>query len=142
MSLYLLATGTLLSDPARRQGERAEFTTAKLRVQTDRDESIIVSAIAFGDAANQLAQACKGDALSVSGRARPTKWTAKDGAERHGISIVCEQIAAARPRPKAAGNRALPSRNARRQTSARHFDDRPFDDRLDDLYASGGATTI
>jgi single-stranded DNA-binding protein len=103
MSLYILASGALISDPQGRAGAKGPFTTATIRANGD--EAALVSVIAFGDEANRLLQFVKGDALAVSGRARLTSWTGHDGTEKRGISVVAEQIAAAKPRPRSAAGR-------------------------------------
>jgi single-stranded DNA-binding protein len=100
MNLYVLATGALIGDPQRREGAKGPFATATIRVNGD--EAVLVSVIAFGAEAEQLCGFAKGDALAVSGRARLTSWTSRDGAEKHGISVVVEQIAAAKPRRRSA----------------------------------------
>lgn len=138
MSLYALATGAVIADPVRREGPKGEFATAAIRVNTGDGKAILVSLIAFGDEAERLLDHAKGDSLAVSGRARLTSWAGRDGAARHGISLVAEQIAATRPRRAApdrrdgaAGSRASPARHARQRPDA--GDGRPFDDRLEDL---------
>jgi single-stranded DNA-binding protein len=94
MSLYTLATGSLIADPARRTGAKGDFATGTLRVATD-DGSILVSVIAFGEYAEQLLAHRQGSPVAIAGRATLRSWTGKDGAEKHGLSIVAEQIASA-----------------------------------------------
>ncbi len=96
MSLHALAAGTLIADPQKREG-KSVFAIGTLRVQLDQGESALVSLIAFGDEAGQLLDYGKGDALAVSGRAKLTEWTGRDGEERHGLSIVVSQLASVRP---------------------------------------------
>lgn len=112
MSLHILASGTLIADPQQRQGAKGPFTIASLRVATA-DTPTLVSLIAFGAEAERLLGHGKGDALAVSGRARLTSWTARDGVEKHGLSLIAEQIASAKPRSRVANrsatSRALPS---------------------------------
>ena len=93
MSLYLLVVGSLIADPMRRTGAKGDFATATLRVSTD--DAPLVSIIAFGTLAEELLRHHQGSALAVSGPARLTSWIGKDGAEKHGLSLVVEQIASA-----------------------------------------------
>lgn len=97
MSLQALASGTLTADPVHRNSAKGAYVTAMLRVPTD-DGGILASAIAFGAAADRLAECGAGDALSISGRARLTQWIGRDRQQRYGISILVEQIATVRPR--------------------------------------------
>lgn len=94
MSLHVLALGSLVADPVRRTGAKGNFATATLRVATE-DGAILVSAIAFAAAAESLLVLRQGGAVAVSGRARLSKWTSRDGQERHGLAIVAEQVASA-----------------------------------------------
>lgn len=94
MSLYTLATGSLISDPVRRSGAKGDFATATIRTATD-DGAILVSVIAFGDQAAQLLAHQQGTAVAVAGRATLRTWTGKDGEAKCGLSVVCEQIASA-----------------------------------------------
>jgi single-stranded DNA-binding protein len=101
MTLRLLATGTLIADPQRREGAKAgQFATASIRV--DGDEAVFISVIAFNAEAERLLECARGDAISVAGRARLKSWPGRDGTERTGISVTAEQIAALKPRPKSA----------------------------------------
>src|SRR5262245_22473168 len=93
MSLIILATGTLTADPVRRtSGAGKDFATAIMRVPVNGDEAILVSCIAFGATAQVLLAHAKGDSIAVTGRAKLTEWTAKDGAIRHGLSVTVEAL--------------------------------------------------
>jgi single-stranded DNA-binding protein len=95
MSMYLLVLGSLTADPQRRTSQAGKtFATASLRVATE-DGATFVSLIAFDDTAEALLAHRQGSTLAVSGRAKLTSWTAKDGAEKSGLSLVVEQIASA-----------------------------------------------
>jgi single-stranded DNA-binding protein len=135
VSLYALATGVLLGDPQRRDGTKGPFATATLRLNGDEPE--VVSIIGFGAASERLLELAKGDALSISGRARLTSWTGRDGIERRGLSVIAEQVAVAKPRTRS------PTRTRRRAGTIRRpyptprstHDSAPLpDDRVDDLY--------
>jgi single-stranded DNA-binding protein len=142
MSLYMMATGVLISDPRRRDGAKGPFTTATIRAGGD--EAGLASVIAFGDESERLLEFMKGDALAVSGRARLTNWTGRDGTEKHGISLVAEQIAAARPRPRsraASVSSRPPARSSARSSHSAprvpgHGADLPLD-RVDNPWAPG-----
>lgn len=137
MSLHALATGTLVADPQRREGRKGPFATTTIRVQTE-DEAIILSVIAFGETAERLLALTKGDAVSVAGRAKLSTWTGRDGAERHGLSIVVDQIAAAKPQRPTDSPRAPHRRSPRayRAAPAEPAAGAPAmaDDPLDDLW--------
>ena len=112
MSLHALVTGSLIADPIRRTGTKGEFATATLRVATD-DGSILINVIAFGDdAADRLLAHQQGQMLAIAGRATLRSWTGKDGAEKHGLSIVAEQFASAASARRADAERRRGSRDA------------------------------
>jgi single-stranded DNA-binding protein len=95
MSLHILVSGSLVADPVRRTSAAGKtFATGSLRVATD-DDSILVSLIGFSDAAESLLAHSVGASIAVSGRAKMTTWTGRDGSEKHGLSVVIEQIASA-----------------------------------------------
>jgi single-stranded DNA-binding protein len=116
MSLYALATGPLVGDPVRRSGAKGDFATAQIRAATE-DGAVFVSIIAFNAAADELLSRRAGEAIAVSGRAKLTAWTGRDGVEKHGISIVVEQIAS-----MAASQRADRDRRSARTAEKSLFD--------------------
>lgn len=109
--IFALVTGTLVGAPMERRATNGNaYATCSVRVPVDRSEGAFVSVIAFDDDVRAaLAELRKGDAISVSGRLKPSAWTGSDGVERSGLSLVAQQIAAGRP-PKNAGRRRQPAR--------------------------------
>lgn len=93
MSLHILATGTLVTDPQMRLAKNgSEYITGQLRVSTD-EEIVLIGFIAFGsDALASLAKLGAGDACAITGRAKLTQWTAKDNTLAHGLSVVAERV--------------------------------------------------
>ena len=76
MNLHILAVGTLIADPVRRTGQSGkDFATGNIRVQAE-DDSVLISVIAFGDAAQQLLEhrqsRCPAGPNSKIGRPRTT----------------------------------------------------------------------
>ncbi len=131
--LAALASGNLIADPQRRSGAKGAFATALMRVATS-DGSQLVSAIAFGDAAEQLLALTKGAAVAISGRANINTWTDRSGAEKNGLGIVVDQIATIRPRrrPDAAPNHAPYA--AQRRPAAKPSELTMANDPVDDLW--------
>jgi len=63
-----------------------------MRVPAEDAEAMLVSVIAFAaDAVTGLLALSKGDALAIAGRAKLTSWE-KDGEEKHGLSVVADQV--------------------------------------------------
>jgi single-stranded DNA-binding protein len=93
VSLFILATGALIADPQRRTSQSGrEFVTATLRTPTEED-AVLVSLIAFdAEACAGLLNLTKGDSRSITGRAKFTSWTGRDGEQRHGLSVVAERV--------------------------------------------------
>jgi single-stranded DNA-binding protein len=122
MSFHALVSGVLVADPQRREGSKAPFATAALRVQ-DGDISVLASVIGFGGDAEQLLDFTKGDAVALSGRAKLSNWVGRDGSEHQGLSVIVDQFIAAKPRCRAASSETgrvadLPARRSppQRQT--------------------------
>jgi single-stranded DNA-binding protein len=110
MSLHVLATGTLTADPQSRTSKSGnDFAIGNIRVATGEGEPVFVSLIAFADKAPNLLGHRQGSTIAVAGRATFKSWTGKDGAEKHGLSVVVEQIVSA-----AAARRAEASRRRER----------------------------
>ena len=96
MSLAVLAQGVLVSAPSERTAANGKtFAVAQIRVATDEDP-VLASLIVFNDEAKGALLALgKGDSLAVTGRAKLTSWTGRDGESKHGISIVVERAMSA-----------------------------------------------
>jgi hypothetical protein len=132
MSLRVLASGVLISDPHQPRGTNGPFTTATIRATSD--EWVLVCIIAFGTDRERLSEYSKGGALAVSGHARLTSWVGRDGAEQHGLSVIAEQIATAKPRPKPTALRRSFRRPYRASQPMRDPGPPLPADRVDDLY--------
>lgn len=92
MSITALITGRLMKDPEQRTaGNGQPFTRAMIAAATD-DGSALVSVIAFGSIAEQLAALRKGDTAALTGRAKVNTWTGNDGAARAGLSVTVDGL--------------------------------------------------
>lgn len=92
MSITALVAGRLVAQPERRTGQSGKpFTLARIAAATE-DGDVLVSVIAFGEAAAALAALGKGDSAAVTGRAKVSTWTGKDGALRSGLSITADAV--------------------------------------------------
>jgi single-stranded DNA-binding protein len=91
--LNVLASGTLIADPVARTSAKGKpFATGTMRVPSEDADPVLMSLIAFSSTAvDTLLALTKGDALAVVGRAKLTSWT-KDGEDRHGLSMVADQV--------------------------------------------------
>jgi single-stranded DNA-binding protein len=96
----------------------------------------MVSLIGFAEAGERLLRLAKGSAVAVSGRARLNRWVDRDGVEKHGISIVAEQIAAAWPRSAAGSQRRVRNRSPSPRSTRDMGPPLPAD-RVDDLWQDG-----
>jgi len=95
MTLHVLAVGTLTADPMQRTSQSGNaFATGNIRVITEA-EPVFVSLIGFGEQAQELPAHRQGSTIAISGRAKLSTWTGRDGAEKHGFSLVVEQVASA-----------------------------------------------
>lgn len=141
-----LLNGRLIRSPELKTGNSGKpYTNLLLSVSVGEAENIVISAIAFGDIAERLAKLGQGDAVSLAGSLKPTEWTDKTGATKHGLSMTVTQslsvydIQKRRKKPddmgtsKPAGKqsqfvgRTQPSPANREKIDARPFDDEiPF----------------
>ena len=133
--IYVMAVGPLVADPQARQGTKGPFATAAIR--TSGDDAIIVSAIAFNEYGERLLEFVKGDAIAVSGKAKLNTWTGRDGVEKHGVSILVEQSASAKPKPRAAKLRRKDAGPWKYPEHPRAAGPDLPEDRVDDLYRDG-----
>lgn len=92
MSITALVAGKLIADPDKRIGASGKpFTLARMAAH-DGEASAVVSLIAFGAAAAQLAALSKGDALAVNGPAKVVTWQAKDGTKHASLSVTVDTV--------------------------------------------------
>jgi len=91
--LTALVSGTLTSDPVERISTAGKpYATALMRVPSEDAEALLCSLIAFApDAVRALMLLTKGDNLAVAGRGKLTTWE-KGGEQRHGFSVVADQV--------------------------------------------------
>jgi single-stranded DNA-binding protein len=93
MSIHAVVSGSLAHEPQQRSGSKAPFTIATIRSDDE-----YVSVVAFGSNGERLLEFAKGEPIAVSGRAKSTRWVGRDGVEKHGISLVVDQLISAKPR--------------------------------------------
>jgi len=119
-----LLTGTLHGDPERRTLKTGNpYCTARMKADASDGTAVWCSLIAFGDVGERLATLKGGAAISVSGRAKLSAWTGKDGTPAAGLDVTVDEIAAVlkgKPRPRDA---AQPDR---RPPVAAGFDDMDY----------------
>ena len=121
-----LVTGRLHDTPqARTSANGNPFSTAKLRADGKDGATVWTSIIAFGELAERLATLPAGAALSVSGRAEVNAWLDKSGEPRAGLSVVVEELATLRGKPRPPSESRQPSRRPARQPEPAGV---PFDD--------------
>jgi hypothetical protein len=133
-ALHILASEVLIGDPCRRSSAKRPFATGAFRF----DQGLLISAIAFGTCAETLLTFRKGAPLAISGPARATECTGRDGAKRHGLSVVANAIIGLPSAPPRAGApRRAPGRS-RESHEPSHSGAQLDDDRLDELF--GGDT--
>jgi single-stranded DNA-binding protein len=111
--IRVLVSGRLYGSPVHRTGSGGKpFVTAKLRVDIGEEASAWASVIAFGAESERLGGLKDGDAVLVAGRATLQAFTGKSGTVGASLSIVADDVAAARSRPKAVrtGGSASPTR--------------------------------
>jgi single-stranded DNA-binding protein len=118
VSLGIIAVDTLPADPqARTAANGKPFATANLHVATEGGESVSVSVIAFSAASAEMLLAHKrGDIVCVTGPASLSRWSDREGVERHGLKMVASRVLsphqAARQREKISRAEAGKSQDA------------------------------
>lgn len=92
MSVTALVTGKLIADPERRSGAGGKLFVLAKMIAHDGDADSLVSLIAFGSAAEQIAALTKGDALAVNGRAKVKTWPDREGHVKAGLSVTADLV--------------------------------------------------
>ena len=104
MSARALITGNLYGDPQARTSQAGKsFATAKIRADGKDGAVLWVSIVAFGDLADRLLTMRANNAVALSGKLEVSAYTAKNGEPAAGLSVVCDELATlkAKPRPRA-----------------------------------------
>ena len=128
-----LISGTLYGRPQARTSQAGKpFATAKVRADGKNGESVWCSIIAFGEIADRLLTLADGASISISGRAEVNAWLDKTGEPKAGLSVVVDEIATLKAKPKPQGREQ--GEPAPRQSPRRPVATAPgFDDALPDF---------
>ena len=98
-----MVSGVLYGRPQARTSQAGKpFVTAKVRADGKNGESVWCSIIAFGEIADRLLTLADGAALSISGRAEVNAWLDKAGEPRAGLSLVADELATLKGKPRPA----------------------------------------
>ena len=119
MAMHIHVQGNLARDPefhpygANNTGVRARLVIASERERRKHDTPDYFDVTVFGDVAEQLRTAVKGDPIAVSGEGRQRSWTDDTGTEQFSYQFVGHETVW-HPRTPTATDRA--ANNARSQT--------------------------
>ena len=141
-----LVTGSLYGDPQTRTSQAGKsYVTAKVRADGKDGSSVWCSIIAFGELADRLMTLGNGAALAVSGKAEVSGWIDKQGEPRAGLSLVADEIATLKGKPRPPQGDAMDDASARQGGSTAQRQRRPtrqpvaagagFDDDLPDCFS-------
>lgn len=130
-----LITGSLYGPPQARTSQAGkQFVTAKVKADGKDGAVVWCSVIAFGEQADRLMTLGDGAALSVSGRAEVNGWLDKQGEPRAGLSLVADDVATLKAKPKPQNQEQgepAPRRSPRRPVATAPG----FDDALQDCFS-------
>ena len=130
--IRVLLTGKLHDAPQERESANGNtYAVAKVKADDKNGNWIWASVIAFGVEAERLLLLDAGDAVSISGRAELSVWTDKEGNSRPNLSVLADEVATLKGRPRSHKPRAL--RKAKPQEPP--VEGIPFDDELPDFAA-------
>ena len=100
--IYASIHGRLGSDPVASMTKnhkpmvRASIAVDVAGYNTEGDESLWVSVLAFGTVADALDRAAKGEMVTAQGRMTRGKYTGKDGTERESWTLIADAVLTAR----------------------------------------------
>jgi len=123
-----LISGKLIRDPMTKTGPSGKpYCNFLLTVFVGEESPVLVSGMAFNDAAQRIGKLAKGDALSVNGALKPSQWDDKStGETKHGLNVTVSACLSAYDVKK---KRTPPSTNGE---NAKPHDHSPgFDETLD-----------
>ena len=124
-----LVTGKLHDAPqARTSATGNTFAICKVKADDKNGAWVWVSVIAFGAEAERLLTLKQGDTVAIGGRTEIGAWSDKDGNPHGSLSLVADELATLRGKPRPPSESRQPSRRPARQPEPAGV---PFDD-LDD----------
>lgn len=92
MSVTALVAGRLVAAPEQRTSANGKaFALARIAAATD-DGDLLCSVIAFGHVGEQLAALAKGDSVAITGRAKVSTWSGREGEQRVGLNVTADAI--------------------------------------------------
>jgi single-stranded DNA-binding protein len=98
-----LLTGILYGEPVSRTSKSGStFATAKVRADGKDGAFLWISIVAFGELAERLLTLKANNAVAISGKLEVSAYIAKSGEPAAGLSVVCDELAALKARPKPA----------------------------------------
>lgn len=119
-----LITGKLHDTPqARTSATGNTFAIGKVKADDKAGAWVWVSVIAFGAEAERLLELKAGDAVSIGGRAELSVWEDRDGNHHPGLSLVADEIATLRGKPKPRAPKPKPTREPEAAGAGIPFDD-------------------
>ena len=119
-----LITGKLHDTPqARTSATGNTFAIAKVKADDKGGAWVWVSVIAFGAESERLLELKAGDAVSIGGRAELSVWEDRDGNHHPGLSLVADEIATLRGKPKPRAPKPKPTREPEAAGDGVPFDD-------------------
>ena len=100
-----LLTGNLYGEPqARTSKSGSTFATAKVKADGKDGAVLWISIVAFNEVADRLLTLPANAAVALSGKLEVSAYTAKNGEPAAGLSVVVDELATlkAKPRPRPA----------------------------------------
>ena len=110
-----LITGTIYGEPQARTSQAGKkYATAKVKADSGKGDGGVdwCSIIAFGEHADRLMTLAQGAALSISGKAEVSGWLDKQGEPKAGLSLVVDDLATLKGKPRPPQADARPGRPA------------------------------
>ena len=99
--IRVLLTGKLHDAPQERESANGNtYAIAKVKADDKGGNWIWASVIAFGVEAERLLLRDAGDAVAISGRAELSVWTDKEGNSRPNLSVLADEVATLKGRPR------------------------------------------
>ena len=128
--IRVLLTGKLHDIPQERESANGNtYAVAKVKADDKGGNWIWASVIAFGVEAERLLLLDAGDAVAISGRAELSVWTDKEGNSRPNLSVLADEVATLKGRPRPRQPRA-PRKIKPQEPPVAGI---PFDDALPDF---------